>query len=591
MNRTGWFYQTVTQILSNTRVFIRKVSFMAHQGMFSKKQGATWVLLAGLLTASTQVLAQERAEFEQLQATTLALIDVMVENGIITREKADAMLAAAKAKVEEQNLAKQKYQQLLDSTPEFKDGKKVVRVPYVSEVLKSQMRDQIKQEVLAQARSERWGEPGALPAWMNKLKFSGDVRVRYDMTRLGKDNTPPGQPNGSAAFNRAPDLFFNASSAASVPNFNSQLNSERLRLRARLGISATLGEQVSAGLRLATGDSNSRTSTNQTLGQSFNKYDLWVDQAYLTLSPIKDRLSVTGGRMPNPFFGTDLVWDDDLNFEGVSATFKQKDIPVAFGNNASAFATAGWFPLTEDKPLSTASRSLLGVQAGMEMNLGRTDNRLKLGVGLYDYRGMEGIKEADINTAGADYVTRSEYQSGFRQRGNTLFRINGANDTKNNFGLASSFRELNLTASLDMVDLFPQRVAFTADFVKNLGFNRGEIKARTGAALTDGKDFGYMLKAQVGEPQITKQGQWNAFMAYRYLGSDAVLDAFTDSDFGLGGTNNKGYVLGMNYGLYDNTWFSARWMSSNLIDSLAPGMTDPSRLGVDVLWFELNFKF
>jgi hypothetical protein len=93
----------------------------------------------------------------------------------------------------------------------------------------------------------------------------------------------------------------------------------------------------------------------------------------------------------------------------------------------------------------------------------------------------------------------------------------------------------------------------------------------------------------VGEPQITKRGQWNGSFAYRYLGSDAVLDAFTNSDFGLGGTNNKGFVLGFNYGLYDNTWLSMRWLSSNLIDPLAPGLK--SKLSADALWFELNFRF
>ncbi len=570
---------------------------MAHHGFISKKQAASLMLLTSLLTASNHAMAQERADLEQLQATTTALIDMMVENGLITREKADAMLASAKEKAEQ----KQKLAQLMTNTPEFtKDGKKVVRVPYLPESLKQQMRDQIKLEVLAQARSERWGEPGALPGWLNRFKFQGDLRMRYDMTRLSADNTAPGlnHVGFNADFNRAPDLFFNTSSTSNVPNFNSQDSFNRLRVRARLGVSASLTDQVSGNLRLTTGDTSNRTSTNQTLGQSFNKYQLVLDQAYLSVRPYKDLLTVNAGRMPNPFFGTDLVWADDLGFEGVAASIKTKELPLKWVNNASAFATAGWFPLTEDKPGTTPSRSMLGMQAGMEMNLGRSDNRLKFGVALFDYQGIEGIKEGDINTAGADYVSRSEYQSGFRQRGNTLFRINGVNDAKNNFGLASSFRELNLTASLDLVDVLPERVTLTADFVKNLGFDRKEIKDRVCAGqgpsctgFSDGKDFGYMLKAQVGEPLVAKQGQWNAFVAYRYLGSDAVLDAFTNSDFGLGGTNNKGFMLGANYGIYDNTWLSARWLSSDLIDSLSPGMAEPSKLSVDTLWFELNFRF
>jgi len=49
-------------------------------------------------------------------------------------------------------------------------------------------------------------------------------------------------------------------------------------------------------------------------------------------------------------------------------------------------------------------------------------------------------------------------------------------------------------------------------------------------------------------------------MAYRYLGSDAVLDAFTNSDFRLGRplTARAPFSV-LNYGVDKNTWVSARW--------------------------------
>ena len=43
-------------------------------------------------------------------------------------------------------------------------------------------------------------------------------------------------------------------------------------------------------------------------------------------------------------------------------------------------------------------------------------------------------------------------------------------------------------------------------------------------------------------------------MLYRYLERDAVLDAFTDSDFHLGGTDAKGYQLGFDLGLSRGAW-------------------------------------
>ena len=88
-----------------------------------------------------------------------------------------------------------------------------------------------------------------------------------------------------------------------------------------LGMGIKVADDWTAGLRLTTGNTTAPVSTNQTLGNSFNKYTVVFDQAYLKYDPYR-WLSVSGGRIPNPWFSTDLVWDDDLNFEGVAATLQ-----------------------------------------------------------------------------------------------------------------------------------------------------------------------------------------------------------------------------------------------------------------------------
>ena len=70
---------------------------------------------------------------------------------------------------------------------------------------------------------------------------------------------------------------------------------------------------------------------------------------------------------------------------------------------------------------------------------------------------------------------------------------------------------------------------------------------------------------------------------YRYLQRDAVLDAFTDSDFHLGGTDTQGYRITGLYGLTKNLWMRARWMSATEIDG--------PPLSIDVLQVDLNAKF
>ena len=537
--------------------------------------GAPLLAILGVLSFGPHAMAQERADIEQLQATTQALIETLVESGVLTRESASKLLAVAKAKVQ----AKASVAEL------GKDGKKVVRVPYVPESVKNEMRNQIKEEVLVQARNERWGEPGAYPEWTQRFKFEGDFRLREERTRLSPDNTAA-LDYQTTALTRAADIVQSRNNGQA--NFNTQNDSNRLRLRARLGATATLSDEVAATVRLSTGNTSDRTSTNQTLGQYFNKYSVVVDQAYVALQPFGPQLTLRGGRLPNPFFSTDLVWADDLGFEGVAVSAK-KDIFA----NGSGFVTAGYFPLSQNSPGSSRSRNLIGVQTGLDMKLGSSSNRLKIGLALYDYKGVEGQQE-DLNSSflEPEYATRYEYPSGFRQRGNTLFNVRAPGDTAAaTYGLASSFRELNLTAALDLVNLLPKPVRITGDYVKNLKFSRSEIEQRTGVALTNGKDYGFLAKVQLGAIQMNKRGDWNASLAYRYLGSDAVLDAFTNSDFGLGGTNNKGFILGMNYGIFNNTWLSARWMSSNPIQSFAPGSPSPTKLSVDTIQLELNTRF
>lgn len=477
------------------------------------------------------------------------------------------------------------------ATPADKKTTRVVRVPYIPESVRRDIREQVKQEVLAQAKEERWGNPDTLPKWLDRFHFYGDARLRWDSFKPGKDNTAAGYDYISGAgLTRAADIAGN-SSLNYFPNSNTQDDFNRTRMRLRFGADVKVSDMATAGFRISTGSTAGPTSTNQTMGQGFNKYVLVLDRGYVTLNP-STWLSLTGGRIANPFFSTDLVWADDLNFEGFAAHYARPLTP-----EFTAFATAGWFPLRSNSPLQTTSRNLQAAQAGVNWHFAPTSD-FKLAAAVYDYHGIEGRLEDDTTyTSAADYGVRYEYPDGLRQRGNTLFVENAVTDTllRTFWGLASGFRELNLTGSIDLAKFDPVHVVLTADYVKNLAFDANKIAARTGMTIIDGKDHGYQAKLTVGYPEMTQWGDWNVSLAYRWLGSDAVLDAFTNSDFGMGGTNNKGYILGGSFGLDKNTWLSARWMSSQLIDSMAPQVagytTTPTKLSVDLLQIDLNAKF
>ena len=547
---------------------------------------AALALCAGHDTAR----ADERSELEQLRATTMSLIEALVETGAITREKADKLIQAAEQKAKERVAQSASAGTAAASPAEVgADGRKIVRVPYVPESVRREIREQVKQDVMAQAKEERWANPNVLPEWLDRFTFEGDLRLRYDGYKLDPTNTPSGP--SAKTITRAADFYNNTGN----PTFNTQEDYSRTRLRARFGFTAKISDLVSAGMLISTGSTSGPTSTNQTIGQNFNKYSLGLDRGFIALKPTPT-LTLTGGRFANPFMGTDLVWAEDLNFEGVVASYKPQLTP-----NFGAFLTAGWFPLRTDNPLQTVPANLTGGQAGIDWNLSPR-SRLKIGAALYQYHGIVGAQETDARynggTSVADYGA-TQYPAGLRQRGNTLFAINSPADLAAGnpliWGLASDFRELNLTGNLDISTFGENHVLLIGDYVNNLAFNRAQMAVRTGNTIIDGKSAGYLGKLLVGQPLIRNAGEWNVSLAYRWLGSDAVLDAYTNSDFGLGGTNNKGYILGANYGLDRQTWLSVRWMASNLIDSMVPSTTGaaatPTKLSTDLLQVDLNVKF
>jgi hypothetical protein len=394
------------------------------------------------------------------------------------------------------------------------------------------------------------------------------------------------------ATTRAAD--FSKVNGSGISTGNSSEKRERLRLRARLGMLAKVSESWSGGLRLATGSSTDRVSTNQTLGQDWNKYTLTVDRAYLKYDPV-EWLSITGGRIPNPWFSTDLVWDEDLNFEGVAATWK----PEFNNGTIKPFLTVGAFPLKEENPPASSSRWMHGFQAGTQWNV-NSDTRLKFGLAWYEFRDFEGRVENNSSLNSFSFQPEAanygqyEYSNRLRQKGNTLFRTNAALDQGDTsyWGLASKFRPINLTASLDLANFDPVHVILTGDWVKNTAFDRDEILARTQGRvnLTDGDDKGYQYKLTVGMPQLKEMHDWQASFAYRYLGSDAVVDAFTDSDFGGGGTNLKGYILGLQYAVDRNAVLGLRWLSADQIDSFAPTNSD-FKYSLDVMQADVNVRF
>jgi len=490
-------------------------------------------LAAALATGAAQAQTSERENLEVLRQTTLQLIEALVQQGVLPADRAQALIAQAEAKARAAVAEAKKAEQ------------NTVRIQFVPESVRQQIANEVREEVVAQAKAERWGDVNAVPEWVDRFRFDGELRLGYQRDMFDEGN--------------APEVFFNVAGQ----NINNTLEDRnRTRLRARLGVTARVTQDLNAGLRLTTGSSSDPVSTNQTLGNYGNKYNFALDRAFVRWRSQETLpwLTATGGRMPNPFFSSDLIWDDDLAFDGVALQFED---PAASTKVWRPFGTVGYFPLQDiERSASNRAKSrwLLGAQAGVEW-VPSNDLRAKAGLALYDFRNMAGVANGFNSTA------NDATQANNRQKGNTLFNLSNPTVNGGPFGLAKDFRVLNLSGAVDYNLWNPVHLIVSGDYVRNIGFDAARSQARTGSTY-DAEDSGYMVRVAVGMPNMLLKGDWQLSLAYRYLEADAVVDAFTDSDFHLGGTNNKGFIVGAQYGLSRNTWLSARWLSSREITGL-----------------------
>lgn len=149
---------------------------------------------------------------------------------------------------------------------------------------------------------------------ITEMELYGDIRLRYQYNGGETDNTPVAPPG------------------AGVAGTHDWQERERERYRLRLGLRGTLLDDWFFGVRLET-NANDR-STNVTFGDDtstsspggggpFAKGSDGVDvgQAYAGYKGFKD-VTLTAGKMPNPLLSTRMVWDPDLNPEGLAEQWK-----------------------------------------------------------------------------------------------------------------------------------------------------------------------------------------------------------------------------------------------------------------------------
>ena len=357
----------------------------------------------------------------------------------------------------------------------------------------------------------------ALPDWVKNTKLKGDFRLRY---QLDKDK---GQENWN-----------------------------RVRIRARLGIESKVNDKLITGVGIATGKAGDPRSTNITLGNDpaaantpGSYKSVILNYAYGQYMPF-DWFTFIGGKFNNNIWQpTDLLWDTDLNPEGVGLSLSYK------ANPALEFFINNQFFWLRNDTRSDKQPTMFAEQPGFNWTINNKVS-LKSALAIYEFIAVR-------NTA--------------------KFATYDSTNTLINNNYKYNYNSINPSLELGFKDPFSGLVPYAsifADYVYNYSSKVDSSK--------DGFDAGFKF----GYKDIKDWGQWQAKAICAKLGRDAWLDIFPDSDRYNGKTNMKSIKVEFNYGLGKNTFLGLDYYYARSLNkaSEATGYAPQQVLQVD--W---NMKF
>ena len=410
------------------------------------------------------------------------------------------------------------------------------------------------------------GEKWKLFPAITELELFGDLRLRYEY-RGGR--LPSNDPD----------------------NPNDWQERERERYRLRIGLRGTVLDDWFFGVRLET--SASARSTNVTFGGDtsstspggggpFAKGDdgVFVGQAYGGYKGFPG-FTFTGGRMPNPFVTTRMVWDDDINPEGLAEQWKHTFTigggaaePVSYskdGKNIAptppaeplvkidVFANFGQFvyddsnpsnpigppptttqPIggeTQDTPLANAF--MLGWQVGAKFDFPHIAY-FQLAPTLYNYTG-------DGNTFNVHF-------SG--DPGN----YPGTDIPRNQTGI-NSLLVFDIPAEIGWkVGKIPMRIF--GDFATN--FDADDRATAAGHPDKGGDRYAYQIGLGLG--QLKKKRDWQIDAWWQHQDQYALDPNLVDSDLFNSTLNLEGVAVRGGYMLSDAVVFNLTWAYAWRID-------------------------
>ena len=353
---------------------------------------------------------------------------------------------------------------------------------------------------------------------LTELRIAGDVRIRYE-SRTGELPTGDHQER------------------------------DRFRYRFRTGLTGKMLNNWSWGFRFET--STGSRSSNVTMGDDAgpfakNSDTVNIGQIWAKWEPTPE-FSLTLGRMPNPLVSTLMVWDADINPEGIAEKFTRRSGKSEFSLTAAQFLYSA---ASTQNAFGAASATnplkdllLLAWQGGYKHYLEGTATFFQINPTLYTY-----VRNSTQNPA--------------------AFR---GNFSASNSALVNNLTVIDVPVEYNwLINGVPARLF--GDFAINLD---GKDRAtKFGRPDLDGENKAWQVGFQYG--RATNTGEWDSRLYYMSTGAFALDPNLVDSDLWDSRTNMKGLVFNANYRLGAATQLSLTLAHGSRADDtlIAPGAGD-----------------
>lgn len=305
-------------------------------------------------------------------------------------------------------------------------------------------------------------------------------------------------------------------------NFTGGRGRSRTAVRARVRATYAVNDKFAVGTQIATGDPDDPNSTDVTLGNFVDDFQVSLDQAWIRYH--SGALSAYAGKFPQIFQRTDMLWDSDVSPQGVAAAYS---VPIG---KAKLDARGMWFVI--DEAAAARDSDMLGGQLALSAPI---SDQFKFGLtsSYYHYR-LGSVAGADAGDFRGNLVTGGRYRSDFH--------------------LVEAMGSIGWTGSAR----WP--MTFTADYVRNLG------------AAVPG-DTAFNLELAAG--RVAKPGDVRIAYNFSEVEVDSVLAAFSHDNIDLA-TNYRLHGLGLSYVPAANLQLDLLWYHYRPLDAAYAGALPPS---------------